>query len=63
MAGDTIRMLRKTHGINQRDLAALVGITTSHLSRVETGERPASPGLMTRIVAALASLPVKDQAS
>lgn len=56
-------MMRKTHGVNLRDLAALVGISASHLSRVESGERPASQGLVDRICDALATLPPKEEAS
>jgi transcriptional regulator with XRE-family HTH domain len=58
-------MMRNTHGVGLRQLAALVGISASHLSRVESGERPASPSLVNRICDAIAELPAppEDRAS
>lgn len=56
-AGRTLRMMREAHGVGVRDLAAMVGISPSHLSRVETGERAATPDLMNRICDAIADLP------
>jgi transcriptional regulator with XRE-family HTH domain len=60
LAGQTIQMMRKTHGVTIQGLADLVGISRSHLSRIETGQRPATPDLTNRICAALASLPVPE---
>jgi transcriptional regulator with XRE-family HTH domain len=57
LAGRTLRMIRNTHGTSLRTVAAMVGISASHLSRVESGERPATPDLMNRICEALATLP------
>jgi transcriptional regulator with XRE-family HTH domain len=54
-------MLRKTHGVSLSALAGMVGVTPGHLSRVESGERAASPGLDKRITEALAAL--TEQAS
>lgn len=51
-------MIRDTHHASLRTVAAAVGISASHLSRVESGERPATPELTRRITAALATLPV-----
>lgn len=61
LAGQTIQMMRKTHGVTIQALADLVGVSRGHLSRVESGERPATPDLTNRICAALASLPVSDE--
>lgn len=57
LAGQTLRMMRKTHGLTLVELAVAVGVTSSHLSRVETGERVASEGLLLRIADHLATLP------
>jgi transcriptional regulator with XRE-family HTH domain len=56
LTGKTYRMMRKAHGLRLVELAGMVGVTPSHLSRVESGERPASPALQDRIVSALADL-------
>ena len=42
-------MMRETHQLTQGELAQLVGISKSHLSRVESGERPAGADLIDRI--------------
>lgn len=63
LAGRTLRMMRNTHGVNLRDMAALVGISAGHLSRVESGQRPASPGLVDRICDALAALPTEKESA
>jgi transcriptional regulator with XRE-family HTH domain len=57
LAGKTLRMMREAHQVGLRELAGLVGISPSHLSRVESGERAASPDLMDRICTAVAELP------
>lgn len=62
LAGRTLRMMRKAHGVNLRDMAERVGISASHLSRVESGERPASPGLTDRICDEIAKLPAPEVA-
>ena len=56
-------MMRKAHGVNLRDMAERVGISASHLSRVESGERPASPGLTDRICSVIAELPASTEAA
>lgn len=63
LAGKTLRMMREAHGIGLRELAGLVGISPSHLSRVESGERAASAELMDRICTAVAELPARKAAS
>jgi transcriptional regulator with XRE-family HTH domain len=50
-------MIRKSHGLTLAELATAVGVTISHLSRVETGERVASEGLLLRVANHLATLP------
>jgi transcriptional regulator with XRE-family HTH domain len=58
LAGRTVRMIRQVHGVSLRSLARIVGISPSHLSRVEQGQRAVSPDLALRICQALAALPV-----
>ena len=60
LAGRTVRMMRKAHGVTLRDMAALVGLSPGHLSRIESGERVAAPDLLNRICDAIATLPVTD---
>lgn len=57
LAGGMFKSIREAHGIGQAELARLVGISRSHLSRVEKGERILSPQLHMRLVNALADLP------
>jgi len=38
--GETLRQLRRGAGLNQRDMAARLGISVSYLSQLEGGERP-----------------------
>lgn len=56
-------MMREAHGVGLRDLAAMVGVSPSHLSRVESGERSASPELYERVVDTFATLPAPERAS
>lgn len=63
LAGRTFRMMREVHGLTQGDLAQMVGISKSHLSRVESGERPAGADLTDRICTAIAQLPGVKAAS
>jgi len=57
LAGRTLRMMRETHKVGLREMAALVGVSASHLSRVESGERPATGDLTARLCEVIASLP------
>lgn len=50
-------MMREAHEEGLRELAAKVGVSPSHLSRVESGERAASVDLIDRICAVIAELP------
>lgn len=63
LAGRTLRMMRETHGVSLREMAATVGISASHLSRVESGERPATSDLTDRLCAVIANLPAPEKAS
>jgi transcriptional regulator with XRE-family HTH domain len=58
LAGRTLRMMREAHGVKLRELASMVGISPSHLSRVESGERAAGPDLTDRICDVIATLPL-----
>lgn len=57
LAGRTLRMMRQAHRVNLRKMAERVGISASHLSRVESGERPATAELTARICDEIAKLP------
>lgn len=58
--GRTFKMMRESHGVGLRELAVMVGVSPSHLSRIESGERSPSAGLYERIVDAIADLPEKS---
>lgn len=57
LVGRTFRMMREAHNLGLRELAAMVGVSPSHLSRVEQGERSASPELYQRVIDTFAALP------
>jgi transcriptional regulator with XRE-family HTH domain len=63
LAGRTLRMMRQTHRVGLREMAALVGVSASHLSRVESGERPATAELTERLCAVIADLDSPKEAS
>lgn len=50
-------MMRQAHRVNLRKMAERVGVSASHLSRVESGERPATAELTARICDEIAKLP------
>lgn len=56
-------MMREAHGVGLRELAAMVQVSPSHLSRVESGERAAGPDLYERIVDTFGTLPAPERAS
>ena len=62
LRGRTIRMMREAHGVSTREFARWVGISHSHLVRIETGERTAGPDLLDRIHVTLAGLPATPPA-
>jgi len=51
--GEKIRTLRKHKGMTQEELASLVGIDSSYLSRVENNQREVSLGILQKIAEAL----------
>jgi len=57
LAGRTFRMMREAHRVTGQELAGIVGISPSHLSRVETGTRKASAELSERLCDVIANLP------
>lgn len=63
LAGRTLKMMREAHHVGLRELAALVGVSPSHLSRVERGERSAGDSLTARICDAIATLPAEGGAA
>lgn len=63
LAGRTMRMMREAHHITLRDMAGRVGISASHLSRIESGERAAGEELTDRICQVIADMPAPERAS
>lgn len=63
LAGRTLRMMRETHRVTLREMADLVGVSASHLSRIESGERPATADLTARLCDVIAALPTGKEAS
>jgi transcriptional regulator with XRE-family HTH domain len=52
-AAETIRELRKRHGISQRQLALRAGTSQAAISQLESGRRDLSVGTLERILLAL----------
>ncbi|GAA2505726.1 hypothetical protein GCM10010406_47980 [Streptomyces thermolineatus] len=52
-AGENIAVLRKARGLGQAKLAREAGISLSYLSKIEVGERPATPPVVAAIAKAL----------
>lgn len=63
LAGRTLRMMRETHRVGLREMAELAGVSASHLSRVESGERPATADLTARLCDVIASLPAAEESA
>lgn len=63
LAGRTMRMMREAHHIGLREMAGLVGISPSHLSRIESGQRAAGDDLTKRITDIIGELPAPERAS
>ncbi|MCR5585573.1 MAG: helix-turn-helix domain-containing protein [Lachnospiraceae bacterium] len=51
--GQRIREVRKAHGMKQKKLAELLGVTLNHVSHVESGIKPASLDLLADIAVLL----------
>jgi transcriptional regulator with XRE-family HTH domain len=60
MTGAELRALREDAGVSLRDLAQIIGRDRGHLSRVERGEREATPALVTAYRSAAARPTVED---
>jgi transcriptional regulator with XRE-family HTH domain len=53
-----LRRLRGVRGLSQSELAAVAGITRSHLNRLENGAYNASLDTVSKLAAALGSEPL-----
>ena len=53
VTGEVIRGLRRRRGISQEVLSGMAGISRSHLSMIETGEKSANVDTLWRIAGAL----------
>ena len=51
--GQNIRRLRKAHGLSQEELAERIGISTTHMSHIETGNTKLSLPVFVQIAAVL----------
>jgi DNA-binding transcriptional regulator YiaG len=58
LAGDQLRFLRKNAGISSQKFAALLGLTPSHLSRVENGKHQHLSGSADKLARAWAAVAV-----
>jgi len=52
--GDALRTLRKSAGMTLEEVATIAGVSATHLSRVETGARTASPVWIGAVAEAIA---------
>lgn len=57
--GARLKALRLAAGLSQRELAAEVGVTFPHISKVETGREQASAELIGRIAEAVGADPAE----
>ena len=48
MLGEALRLIRVFHDMKQNELAKLLGVSQSHLSDIERGEKTPSNELVTR---------------
>jgi transcriptional regulator with XRE-family HTH domain len=51
--GDRLRAARETRGLTLERLSASVGVSKAHLSRLESGDRQPSVGILVEVAAAL----------
>ncbi len=51
--GQQIRKYRKAHGLSQEQIAEMVGISTTHMSHIETGNTKLSLPVLVDIATAL----------
>ncbi|MDE2937393.1 MAG: helix-turn-helix domain-containing protein [Chloroflexota bacterium] len=52
-----LRAAARRKGLNLKELAALMGVTPSHLGQVANGNKPLTPGMRDKIAAALGEVP------
>jgi transcriptional regulator with XRE-family HTH domain len=45
-----LMVVRAAKGLQQKDLADLLGVTSSYISRIESGERPMSTKMIDKLV-------------
>ena len=43
--GKALAVIRAAKGLQQKELAELLGVTSSYVSRIESGERPTQVGI------------------
>lgn len=63
LSGDQVRFLRRNAGLPAKNLAALLGVTPSHLSKVENGKHPHLGAAADRLVRAFAAVSVCGESS
>lgn len=51
--GQRIRRIRKAHGLSQEELAEKIGISTTHMSHIETGNTKLSLPVLVSIASVL----------
>lgn len=51
--GQRIRRIRRAHGLSQEELAEKIGISTTHMSHIETGNTKLSLPVFVELAAAL----------
>ena len=51
--GQRIRKIRKAHGLSQEELAEKVGISTTHMSHIETGNTKLSLPVLVSVASVL----------
>lgn len=51
--GQRIRKIRKAHGLSQEELAEKIGISTTHMSHIETGNTKLSLPVLVSIASVL----------
>lgn len=55
--GNKLKNVRKTRGLTQKELSALSGVSTRHISKIEKGVMNPSYEILTQIAAALGMTP------
>lgn len=47
--GKALAVIRAAKGLQQKELAVLLGVTSSYMSRIESGDRPMSTMMIERL--------------